>query len=409
MTRPDLIVPRLGCASTYTAHVYYWDRLHSEMRYYTELTGIIELTWERVIDDYSECRLRFRPNKGDDCCGKLKPILDSQGELLQPGLWVWAHEIAIYRDGELVWQGPIFSIDELVQPDETTDHIQIVARDFLGWIDRRTLHDNIYTGTDTWDLSDIAAEIIRSAMRPDDPNLLAHMVVIPANRRRRWSVRYWEARAGEELRNVARLGLDFTCVGRRILIKGPKLGDDERTRLLTSRDFLAGIEIRMVGAEAATAGVAVGAVPEGGDPANTPPVKRYWPPGGPAAAVDPFFGLIENWTQSESVTDTGYLDWIASQKVAEGFPPPSTLSIPAGTGLSPDAPVSIHHLVPSTYFTIMVNGTCRSLAQHMRLSQLRVTWTPNSAEEVGVSFIPANVLDDSGDDPEMEDRQGSAA
>lgn len=413
MTAPDLsLTPRLGCATTYTALIYYWDRRTRQTRFYTELTGIIELNWERVIDDYSECRIRFRPSKGDDCCGKLKPIYDSQGQLQEPGLWVWAHELAIFRDGELVWQGPIFSIDELVMPDETTDHIQITARDFLGWLDRRTLHSNIFTGADTWDLSDIAAEIIRAALWPDDlgildtgdPNNPSNLIVIPSGRRRKWSVRFWEARAGEELRNVARLGLDFTSVGRRILVKGPKHVEGQPTHQLRSRDFLSGVEIRMVGSEAATGAIAVGATPtDAGDVPieDIPPVKRYWPPV-PAEAIHPFFGLVENWTKSESVHDVGYLDWIASQKVAEGFPPPMTLSIPAGTGLSPEAPVSIHHLVPSTYFTILVNGMCRNIAQLMRLSQVRVSWSQDRAEEVGVAFIPANVLDDTGGDPDAQ-------
>jgi hypothetical protein len=402
VTSPAGIVPRLGCATDYKVHVHYWDRALGAMRYYTELTGLTELTWERVLDDFSEARIRFKPRKGDDCCGKLKPILDSQGNVLEPGLWPWAHEISIYRDGELVWMGPVFSIDELVLPDETTDFIQITARDFVGWLDRRTIHRDIFLNDHTYDLTDIAAEVVRTAFEPDDPDVLPHLVLIPSGRLRTWTVRNLEARAGEELREIARLGLDFTSVGRTILIKGPKRDETQTVRTLQAKDFLAGVEIRVVGAEAATAGVAVGGTPEGPPgvpPENIPPKKRYFPPGGPAAAVDPFFGLIENWTKSEGVLDDGYLDFIAGQKVAEGFPPPHTLSIPADSGLSPLAPVSIHHLVPSTYFIVLISGTCRRLAQYMRLSHVRVTWSSREPENVGVTFIPANVLDDTGGEP----------
>lgn len=392
--------PRLGCATDYTAHINYWDRRDNTVKYYTTLTGITEVTWERVLDDYSECRIRFRPARGDDCCGKLRPIFDSTGtHLLQPGLWPWAHELTLYRDGELVWHGPVFGIDETVLPDETTDFIQVVARDFLGWLDRRTIHQDIQLTDQSYDLTTIAQRIIESAFMFDDPGVLPHLVVIPSGRKQKWSIRRWEGRAGEELRNVARLGMDFTSIGRTILLKGPKRDETQNTHLLRSKDFLGGVEIRIVGAEAATAGIAVGGVPTGGDPVNTPPAKSYWPPGGPAAAIDPFFGLIENWTRSEGVLDPGYLEWIASQKVAEGNPPPLTLSIPAGTGLNADAPVSIHNLVPSTYFRIYIAGTCRSLAQYMRLSHLRVTWSATQPEQVGVTFIPSNVLDDSGGEP----------
>ena len=391
MTFP--VIPKLGCASAYTAHIHYWDRAHNELRYYTHLSGLMEVTWERVLDDFSECRIRFRPMRGDDCCGKLKPIFDSSGELLEPGIWPWAHELSLFRDGELVWQGPIFSIDELVMPDETTASIQITARDFLGWLDRRAVHSNIFITTRT-DLSYIAEAIIRDAFQPDDPGVLEHLVIQPSGRYGTHSVRYDEARSGDELRTVARGGLDFTSIGRKIIVKGPSYDPAAGlgTITLRAKDFLSGIEVRVVGAEAATVGIAVGAAPTSSDPnipiENIPPAKARY------GALDPFFGLIENWTRSETVTNEEFLLWVAKQKIAEGNPPPHTLSIPSDSGLSPNAPVSIHHLVPSTYFTVSVTGTCRQLSQYMRLSHVRGTWTTNEPEQIGVTFIPYHTVED---------------
>lgn len=392
MTSVERIARRLGCADTYTAQIWYWDRAQQKLRYYTDLSGITSLSWERVLDDFSEARVRFRPRQGDDCCGKLKPRFDAQRNVLAPGLWPWAHELAIYRDGELVWMGPIFSIDETVMPDETTDFIQITARDFLGWLDRRTIHADIFMNDRFYDLSEIAERIIRDAFAPDDPGVLQHLQIRPSGRNGRHTVRRWEARSGDELREVARGGLDFTSVGRAIIVGSPTRNPAIPTITLRAKDFQSGIEIRVVGAEAATAGIAVGGPPENADPAippdNIPPKKAYF------GGLDPFFGLIENWTNSEGVKDEEFLLWIAKQKVAEGLPPPYTLSIPADSSLSPTAPVSIHHLVPSTYFTVLISGTCRALSQYMRLSHLRVRWEPNQAESVGVTFIPQNVLND---------------
>lgn len=398
---------QLGCAQGYKAYIWYWDRANDDLKVYTELTGITDLTWERVLDDYSEARVNFRPAKGDQCCGKLKPVFDREGNLLEPGVWPWAHELALYRDGELVWQGPVFSMDEKVMPDESTDSIQIVARDFIAWLDRRVVHNDIWMNNNpanqpagTYDLVDIAEEIVRDAFEPDDPGVLAHLVTIPSQKMGKRTVRHWEARSGEELRDIARAGLDFTSVGRTILIKGARRDENQNTITLRAKDFQSGIEIRIVGSEAATAGIAVGGVPTGDNPdvpvEDVPPAKAYYfdPVRG---AVDPFFGLVENWTQQEGVLDQGFLEWIARQKIAEGYPPPQTLSVPADSGLSPTAPVSIHHLVPSTYFAIAIEGTCRALRQYMRLSHLRVTWTAEQAEQVGVTFIPGNIDDDSGD------------
>lgn len=393
MTTVERFARRLGCASTYTALIWYYDRSNNVLRYYTDLTGIISVTWERVLDDYSEARIRFRPRRGDDCCGKLKPTFDARGRLLWPGLWPWAHELAIYRDGDLVWQGPVFSIDETINPDESTEFIQITARDFLGWLDRRTVHTDIFMNDQFYDLSSIADRIIRDAFQPDDPGVLAHLQVRMSGRKGKHSVRHWEARSGDELREIAKGGLDFTSVGRAIIVGSPSRDETVPTIVLRAKDFQSGIEIRVVGAEAATAGIAVGGTPtEEGSTApieDVPPKKQYW------GSKDPFFGLIENWTQSESVQDDEFLLWIAKQKVAEGNPPPYTLSIPADSSLSPDAPVSIHNLVPSTYFTVSISGTCRTLSQYMRLSHVRVTWEEKAPETVGVTFIPQNVLDDS--------------
>jgi hypothetical protein len=399
VTAPAERIPRkLGCASTYTAQVWWWDRSIDKLRFYTELTNLTQLSWERVLDDFSEARIRFRPRKGDDCCGKLKPIFDAQGNLLEPGIWPWAHELAIFRDGELVWMGPIFSIDETVLPDESTDFIQITARDFLGWLDRRAIGDNIYFGDDFYDLSIIAEAIIRDAFAADDPGVLEHLVIRDSNRKGKRSVRYWEAKSGDELREVARGGLDFTCIGRAIIVGSPKRDETQPSITLRSRDFQAGIEIRIVGAEAATAGIAVGAAPVSEDPEENPedipPLKAYF--GGP----DPFFGLIEKWTRSEGTSDLEFLEWVAKNQVSEGNPPPMTLSIPADSGLSPNAPVSIHHLVPSTYFIVAISGTCRALSQYMRLSHVRVTWEADQAEKVGVTFIPQSVLEDEPVPPE---------
>lgn len=404
MTNPAPLAHRLGCATNYSAYIYYFDRAEGQLRLYTELTGIIEITWERVLDDFSEARLRFRPEKGDDCCGKIKMILDDLGRVLEPGLWVWAHELAIYRDGDLVWQGPLFSIDELVLPDETSDHIQLTARDFIGWLDRRVIHNDIIMTDRTYDLSEMAERVVRDAFAPDPVGVLPHLHVTPSGRTGKRSVRHWEARSSEELRDIARGGLDFTSVGRAIIIKGPTRDETVPTTVLRAKDFNSGVEIRMVGSEAATVGYAIGAVetdPNSTQPIeNIPPKKQRWPVN-PAEGVNPFYGLIENWTQSEGVQDDEFLQWIARQKVIDGNPPPRTLSIPADTGLSPNAPVSIHHLIPSTYFTVAISGTCFALTQYVRLSHVRVSWTANQPETVGVTFVPGNILDDSGP-PELE-------
>lgn len=405
MTTPHSIVPRLGCATEYTAEIWVLDRSfitaehpYPERRLVTQISGITNLYWERTIDDFSEARVRFQPQKGDDCCSALIPKWDSKGKLIQSGVWPWSHEILIYRDGEPVWMGPIFSFDETVNPSETTDFIQINARDYLAWIDRRVIHQTLQfggtTSTAQHDLVKIARAIVLDAFAPDNLGFREEDVPIyPDSGRRGFrTTRAHEARSGDELREVARGGIDFTCIGRRVHIKGVRRDPNVGTPELRNRDFQAGTEIRIVGAEAATKGYAVGQPPVDPEQAGAAaPIGVAIAPGVPPSGIDPFFGLIEALTNSGETTSEEFLQWMATELVDENMPPPRTLSVPAGSTLSPDANVSVHELIPSRHFKLTIKGTCSTLSQYMRLSHMEATWEPNTPERIGVTFIPGNV------------------
>lgn len=401
MTVPHTVSPRLGCAESYTVEVWVWDRTYRptpgepvqpRARYVTQLTGIISIYWERTIDDFSEARIRFKPVRGDDCCAKLAPRWDNNNTLVESGIWPWSHEVVVFRDGEAVWSGPVFSYDETVNADESTSWIQINARDHLAWLDRRVIHQNM-PFSDLTDLTVIAEWIILDAFGPDDLGINANITRTDSGRKGRRTTRYWEARSGDELREVARGGIDFTCVGRHVIIKGvrrdPAIGAPE----LRNSDFLAGVEVRIVGAEAAGVGYAVGK-PPGETPAEgAEPVKVRAVAAGlePTNGVDPFFGLIEALTHAETSDSIDFLSWMAVELVDENMPPPRTLSVPAGSTLSPEANVSVHELIPSRHFRLNIRGACAQLAQYMRLSHVEVAWEPNTPERIGVTFIPGQV------------------
>lgn len=400
MTLPQAISPRLGCAERYTAEVWVWDRINftpARTRLVTQLTGIMSLYWERTIDDFSEARVRFRPQKGDDCCSRIGPKWNAAGEVIDGGIQPWSHELVLYRDGEAVWSGPIFSVDETVQPDESTAFVQINARDRLGWVDRRVISADM-PFEDLTDLTEIAGWILWNAFERDPVGLTEDSIVIsPSGRLGRRTTRAHEARCGDELREVARGGIDFTCIGRTIIVKGVRRDPDVGCPVLRNRDFQSGVEIRIIGADAATVGYAVGKAPlkpDGSPPdeGDPPVVATATAPGVPPSGIDPHFGLIEALTNAETSDDPDFLDWMATELIDENYPPPRALSIPEASTLSSDANVSIHHLIPSRHFRINIIGTCSSLVQYMRLSHVEVTWEANAPEKVGVTFIPGNAV-----------------
>src|ERR1700755_3341416 len=56
----------------------------------TEL-DFTQLTWERKLNGISEATVQLTAG----CCGRLGDV------------WPWLHELAISRDGEEVWCGPV--------------------------------------------------------------------------------------------------------------------------------------------------------------------------------------------------------------------------------------------------------------------------------------------------------------
>ena len=74
---------------------------------------ITELTWGRKLGDYSEAHVTAaKRNLPRDCLGALADAVNAAGQITHPGAHSWSHELTIYRDGGIVWQGP------LVQPEQ---------------------------------------------------------------------------------------------------------------------------------------------------------------------------------------------------------------------------------------------------------------------------------------------------
>src|SRR5690606_993096 len=95
----------------------------------------------------------------------------------------------------------------------------------------------------------IAAALIRDGFAPDDPG---HLVTVIEPTRIHGHREYFTdvGQTGDHLRALAETGLDYTTVGRRILL----MGEDHCARVgsLTDEDFPSGLEIAEDGASLAT-------------------------------------------------------------------------------------------------------------------------------------------------------------
>jgi hypothetical protein len=179
-------------------------------RYVGEIKPLATLQWGRVRDDISGCTLRtsgFGPD-----CGKLLGDLRT-----------WAHEIVVWRGEDRVWEGPITRLAY------HRDTVEIEARDPLAYVYRRIMrqgyNDNFrrprqgIVGAKT--VVERASLIIQNALAPFDPNVLPYLTVIgfPDDARQSRAVADWSKTAWEEVDDLAATaGLDYTCVGRRIIL-----------------------------------------------------------------------------------------------------------------------------------------------------------------------------------------------
>lgn len=324
------------------------------------LTDFNRLTWGRRLDDISQASVTLP----GDCCGKLADVRS------------WANELHIIRDGDEVWSGPI-----TVQPN-CRSGVTIIAYDFLAWLGKRVVriarcYDPQCGGAAT-DPVLIADQLIRDGLLPDDPCLLDFLTTIPGGTAQDRNYEANSAYVIDSLRDLARGGLDFTAIGRRIVVmpEGHGLG---RTALLSCDAFGGDVCSTEDGLAAATRAVVTGKAADG-----TTVVS------GSAGGVDPFFGLLEVLHNDDTIRTEFAADAQAAGLVRSGNPPPLLVQPPQGSALSPEAPVCINELVPGVEVPVVMDCTCREVSQMMRLTQLDVTVTADG-ESVAPLLVPAGV------------------
>lgn len=337
----------LGCAEDY--QVGFTDR------YGGASTGpaldASSVKWGRVLDDTSEATVTF-PGDDPDCCSALADIRS------------WCHDMCIYRDGAMVWQGPV------VRPTASRAVNEFTARDVTAWLSHRVIHNLIdYTpaGAGAADLTAIAEHIVRDAFEPDDPNVLPYLTVRPSGvtgeRRYEPDTTY----AFTELQELARGGIDFTAIGHRIILSGQEpLG---RLATLTDEHFAGDLKVIEDGLSATTRAIVTG---EGVTATS----------GGVGVC-----GLLETLVKEQQIKDAGSAQYEADALVRAGDPAPLILEVPAGAQLTPDAPVTIEQLVPGVVIPVAATDLCRPVTTVLQLTRVEVSYG-NGNEAVQITLAP---------------------
>lgn len=321
---------RLGACRADSYRVIVRDKTGPEI---VEL-DFTQLQWDRRLDDVSEATLTIPP--GADCCGKLADI------------WPWRHELAISRDGDEVWTGPIRVIADC------TSGMIVKATDVLGWLQRRVIHEDHDWTVNLLGAVQAAEELIQDGFAPDDPDVLRHLFTVGTGVVGGRSYVADSKYVIDALADLAKGSLDFTTIGRRIVLmpSGHELG---RTTLVTCDHFAGDVCTSVDGDDAATRTIVTGVGVTG-----------------TAGGVDPYFGLVELLVDDQRIGRQATADDQAAGLLEGRNPPPLLVQPPQGSGLAPDAPICLSDLVPGVTVPVSVNCTCRAALQDMRLTQLTV-------------------------------------
>lgn len=339
----------LGCCVN-TASI--WDRCLR--RKVVDLDDVTCLEYGRELDDLSDALVRVGRN--GRCCEVMDQIRS------------WRHSLVIHRCGQLVWSGPI------IRPTYNLDDMTIEAVDPWAWLDRRLVRaDREACGS----LVDIARGLITEGLEHPDRRPDETCIAMEYRGCGHQGCREFEAcrtSVAAELRQLARGPLNFTAVGRRLIVWcGPDtLG---RTNMLQDKDFMGQLSVVEDGYAVATAVCVQG---KG--------VTAY------CGGTDPYYGLLEITVKDDTVTTEEDAMALACQEVAARRRPPVVLSVPNGIRLDPTAPVDFTELVPGVVMPIWSSATCRTVSEDMVLTRVRVrqgcSTDDTDEERVSITVAP---------------------
>ncbi|MFE7105640.1 hypothetical protein ACFU98_10555 [Streptomyces sp. NPDC057575] len=374
----------LGCASTYSA-VVHW---RGGAQPYAALDTLTAVSWSRTINDVSEASVTVA--KGDvsaDCCGQLGDVAP------------WVHELTIYRDGELVWQGPI---QRVVM---RRDAITLEAADVFSWFDHLVNTFQVrYTsitpdaqGRKRAPITYIAENHIRlnlSAFQLADvdyPGILPYIVrrdagLFPIKVEKDGSSNQtvWTEYLGDILREWTKRGLTWTTVGRSLLLRGRHTTQARATARLTLNHFAGDIEVIKDGREGGTYGFATSQQSQDISDGRTVGTGRT------RTAYGRLDVLVRLQEEDASATD---LRSAALDAIAGRYPVPLVINVPDNAQLTTDAPVSIRQLVPGERIDLLADVLCTPIEAGFMLSDVEVTWD-QGGEKVGIALIPLADVDE---------------
>jgi hypothetical protein len=370
-----------------------------------KLTNVEKITFNRVVDDVSEATVDLVTSGNglrDEPCCRLVDEIDP-----------WAHELAIYRDSRLVWIGPILDLDYDNDSGDTT----VYARDRLAWADKRILDNwtanptlgifqSLIRPLDGLPTEGYFSTLDQTPPSPDDDMDVATIFQVLFNQaynkygtagqfgltisgisatnvRTIYEV-YDEDRrmAGDELRTLARTGIDFTVVTNQLICGGQEI--DPTTNIqLTDAHWLTlpktdvkGIQMRTIQYLAGGGGGAQGYDEDATFRAVSANTATY-------GFLDVFSNEPDLLDDDITVPNNGIESGARGRLDLNDQP----VGYVSGGQLGPNAPVTIDQLIPGIGIQLRLKGTCRPILTRYRVHKVDVEITPDN-EDISLELYP---------------------
>lgn len=333
-----------------------------------------ELPWQdvfygAVLDDTSNATVNV-PIAGsrasESCCAALNEI--------EP----WAHEVHIFRDGRVAWIGPITDM----RFDGEGGLAIITCRDLFYWFERRIFtRDFDFSGDMARIFNQMAVVGLEEDGSPNitvqatDTGIEARRTILGSERRR----------VADEMRELARTGLDFTAKGRTILCGGVEIPTTKTLRVWGPSLRTASLEMR--GTDATTHVSMTGLLP--GVNTESELIEE-------AQETFSRYGLLQTHFSELAIYDEVSLRAAAANRLAFLRRPPRYLIV----SFDPNAPFSMDELIPGSRCDVRAEIGCIEVVEEMRLQSLGVS--VNATNEGGISesvngtIIPLGATEDTG-------------
>jgi hypothetical protein len=234
-------------------------------------------------------------------------------------------------------------------------------------IDFRAVNTNLTTIAET--ILDVALAESNECILDDVqsyPNSIAGKRYYPA----------FSATAFEHLNDLSETGLNYTTLGRSIILSGEI---DQLTPLIILRDenIIGEVEVTKDGLLAGNR-YYIHFKDDGGLPADAEALNQYC------------YGFIERMRTEDTIETLADAQATAQIYVDATSIAPRTLVVPEGSRLNPNTPWTIGQMVCGTRVDVQLSKLCFEVEQSFILNEMQLIETPEDGEQILITLTPIN-------------------